>query len=152
MKNKFLYIGLGALGIVGFFVGRSIYLKRKKIEDILNEYTPNVQATNNNNNNNNVATESFLLKKGSGMGDKTAQSKDVEKLQILLNQLVPSPYKPITVDGKFGSNTLDLLNKVVKDLKISSADLYSVNIVLFNKLKKAVKEKGVSYYGNTNWF
>ncbi len=146
MKNKFLYIGLGTLGVVGFFVGRSIYLKRKKIESIIDSDVPNTVISESG------KAEAFLLKSGSGMGRFSNQLNDVKKLQELLNQLVPSPYKTITVDGKFGSNTLDLLNKVVKDLKISTVSINSVNSVLMNKLIKAVKERGVSYYGNTNWF
>tara|TARA_R110001592_G_scaffold221117_2_gene475746 strand:- start:142 stop:582 length:441 start_codon:yes stop_codon:yes gene_type:complete len=145
MKNKFLYIGLGALGIVGFFVGRSVYLKRKRIESIIENDVPNTVISESG------KAEPFLLKSGSGMGQFSSQLNDVKKLQELINQLVPSPYKPIVVDGKFGKNTLSLLNLVVKDLKISSVDVSSVNSVLMNKLIKAVKEKGVSYLGKTSW-
>lgn len=145
MKNKFLYIGLGALGIVGFFVGRSVYLKRKKIESIIENDVPNTVISESG------KAEPFLLKSGSGMGQFSSQLNDVKKLQELINQLVPSPYKPIVVDGKFGKNTLFHLNLVVKDLKISSTDISSVNSMLMNKLIKAVKEKGVSYLGKTSW-
>mgnify|MGYP003663993923 FL=1 len=145
MKNKFLYIGLATLGVVGFFVGRSVYLKRKRIESIIENDVPNTVISESG------KEEPFLLKSGSGMGQFSSQLNDVKKLQELINQLVPSPYKPIVVDGKFGKNTLSLLNLVVKDLKISTIDIASVNSVLMNKLIKAVKEKGVSYLGKTSW-
>ena len=74
------------------------------------------------------------------MGSLSSQSKDVMKLQKILNRLAPTPYAKLDVDGKFGAKTLDLLNAVVIELKISNSDIKTVNSILLNTLIKSIKD------------
>ena len=129
MKKSFILIGVGGLAIGGILLGRYLWLKkkRKEISKTLGiiPNTPIITTTN--------ATKNFPLKVGSGMGNLSYQNSNVKKLQTAINNLAPTPYSKLKVDGKFGSLTLNLLNIVLKDLNISNTSS-SVSESLFNKL------------------
>ena len=134
MKKNLIKIGVGSLVIIGgIFLGRYIFNKIKLKKELLKDVDETVTSPLGE-------VKPFLLKVGSGMGSLSSQSKDVMKMQKILNRLAPTPYAKLDVDGKFGAKTLDLLNAVVIELKISNSDIKTVNSILLNTLIKSIKD------------
>lgn len=130
MKKTYLLIGIGGIAIGGILLGRYFWVKkkRKEISESLGTIpnTPILTTTK--------TTTNFPLRVGSGMGDLSFQSSNVKKLQKAINELAPTPYTKLVVDGKFGNKTLNLLNVVVKNLNLSTKGVNSVTENLFNRI------------------